>query len=314
MFPRRIFLSHAKEDTNIAYNIANMLKKKLDIDVQLEKYFLNAGDRWQLAIKEKIKSSEVVIILISRLTAQMGAKGVLDEETIAKRYNVPVIKGIIRGEQPDSKQEEFDFIDFGERGEKESGAWKVAKFLLNKSNPFISLGLGGCYCNKEEASIAYGNTEYIANSADEVIVIGHTLKAWFGDYGNFIRYGKALVKVYFPISNGPGQRLLVATHRSGKEILKNIKESKRRAIALAKKINDPKRFQCYELKIKPMFSIMAVDPGKEDAYISVDHYLYKISSENRPNFILKRKYNPLYDLYWNVVVELIENSVPLVNK
>jgi len=306
-YTRRVFISHAEEDTEIAQNISNLLKNRLNIDVQIDKNFLHAGNHWLSVVEEEMKKSEVVIVLFSRLVAQDGSEGVLKEIQLAHKNNIPVIKGLIRQQQA---YDESQFINFGEKGDREMAIWEVARFLLNKSTPFSPIGLAGFYKNKGDIP---EDTECIADLDCDIIVIGHTLKAWFGDYGNLIRFGKARIKTYFPSSKDAGLPLLKAIHRSGNRIMQDIKESKRRAIALAKEINDPDRFQCYELQIKPMFSAMVVNPNKENGYISIDHYIFRISTENRPKFIIKGLNSPLYKLYWQVIQQLIENAKPLTN-
>ncbi|SDT92821.1 toll/interleukin-1 receptor domain-containing protein [Desulfobacula phenolica] len=313
LFIRRLYISYASEDLFIAQNVANLLKNCLNIEILLDKYFLNPGDQWATTIEKNIKKSEAVIILISRLVSQNGAAGILEEERLALRFNIPVIKGVIRLQHSILNDDNHQVIDFGENGDKVSAAWEVARFLLNKSNPFCSLGLAGFYKNKEDAIIAYGTTEEIADSSKKVIVIGHTLKAWFGDYENIIRYGQAQVKVYFPAKNDAGLKLLAETHRSGKRIYKDIKKAKKKAISLYREINNPDIFQCFELKTKPMFSAMAVDLEDDHGYISVDHYLYKISSENRPRILIKGHDSPLFKLYAGVIRNIIKKAKPLEN-
>ncbi|MBK9937516.1 MAG: toll/interleukin-1 receptor domain-containing protein [Chitinophagaceae bacterium] len=47
---RKIFISHADEDSEIAHNIAALIKRALNVEVALDKFFLYAGDDWKAKI------------------------------------------------------------------------------------------------------------------------------------------------------------------------------------------------------------------------------------------------------------------------
>lgn len=310
-FIRKVFISHAEEDSEIAHNISFALKKRLNVDVSLDKYFLLAGDRWKNTIYEEINASELVIVLESRLVSAKIASGVVDEIELAKELGVPVILGMIRGHKV-LHESNFQIIDFGKDGKNEDAVFEIAKFLLIRSQPFAPMGLAAITASKEEASKIHGNTPTIATTAENVYVIGHTLKSWLEDYGNHIRFGKAKIRLYLPSKKDPCINYLQVIHTNGKRIVEEIVSAKKRAIALNNEEGFEKdKLECYVLKVKPMFSLMAVDIDKPYGFFTIDNYLSKVSSENRPKLIIYRKDSHLFKLFEKILNDLIENSTPL---
>jgi hypothetical protein len=311
-YNRKIFISHADEDTEIAHAIAFNLKRRLNLEVALDKYFLTIGENWRTKIETEIRSSEIMIVLKSRIVAHSLAKGVDDEIQIAERYRVPVVVGLIRQQIDFITNSVYQTIDFGKDGKNEDAIFEIAKLLLEISHPFAISGLAAIATNKQEASKIIGNTEFISNNAEKVIVIGHTLKSWLQDYGNLIRYGKAQVKVYFPSMKDLSLKYLTLIHKNGERIIDEIRDAKKRAIELNfEKGLDKDKFECYVLKIKPMFSMMAVDIHLPNGFITIDNYLFKVSSENRPKIIVFKQGSDLFEQYKKILFELLQDAQPL---
>jgi hypothetical protein len=311
-FARRIFLSHAEEDSEIAHNVEQLLKRKLGVDVRLDKLFLDPGDTWRSKISMELKNSELFILLHSRTAAI--APGVQDELSEARRLGLPVIVGVIRNHRPTPPLSDYQLIDFGKNGQSEEAACQVARFLLNRSHPFAPIGLLAVHKNKSDAIKIHGCTESLAKKAKRIVVFGHSFKEWLGDYGSWIAQGKARVELYFPASNAIGMDLLKATHHTGRKITEAIESRKTDALTVSKELQKKgkgDKLACYEIPMKPMFSAMAVDPEEEKGFITVDHFLVRVSSENRPKLDLFRQESPLFRMYWQILEELIHTAKPL---
>jgi hypothetical protein len=313
-FRRKVFISHADEDSDIAHNIAFLIKKTLNVDVALDKYFLYAGDDWKAKIKHELRSSEIVIVLESRIVAASLAKGVVEEIEMAEKYNIPVFFGLIRRQIHELKGKNYQVIDFGKDGKNEEAVNEIARILIGKTHPFMNIGLAALVLNKHDASQVHGNTNEISKNAKEVYVIGHTLKSWLHDYGNLIRYGNAKIKIYFPSKKDISLKHLSLIHKNGDKILPEIANAKKRAIELNFEPGfDKDKLECYVLKIKPMFSIMGVDLSEPHGFITVDNYLVKISSDERPKMIIYKAESPLFELFKGMLFELIKDAEQLTS-
>jgi hypothetical protein len=305
---RSVFISHASEDTEIAFNVAAMLKRYLDLDSHVDRGFLRSGVDWTAEIKRKMRESEVVLVLLSRVVAGELAAGVREEVELAQSLNIPILFGTIRGY---SARMEFQFVDFGEDGRRVEGVWELAKFLISESHHFRVLGIESFYVDASRINLLFGSPEKIASLASDVFILGHTMKQWLGDYGNAIRHCRASVTMYFPARNAVGLELLSNTHRSGDRILQQIERAKHEALALERELNDSSRFQCFAIPVKPMFSTTVVDPTRHDAYMIIDHYSFKVGAEDRPKFVVRGSETPMFKYYWKVFEELVEHAAPL---
>jgi hypothetical protein len=305
---RKVFIAHASEDTDIAFNVASLLKRYLDVDPHVEQGFLRAGIDWTSQVERTVRDSEVVIVLQSRVVAAESAEGVLAEVKLARALNIPLILGCIRGFRPSGHEQ---YVDFGEDGRRVEGVWGLAKYLLSESHQFRSLGLDSIHIDAAEAATVLGTPEQMANRAAEIVVFGHTMKQWLGDYGNAIRHGNAFVSMYFPAASAVGIELLVASHRNGAQVLQQIARAKQDALTLEKELADPSRFRCFTVPVKPMFSATAVDPARPDAFMVVDHYSFRVGAPGRPKLIVQGTSTPLFQYYWSTLQALIADAEPL---
>jgi hypothetical protein len=310
-FTRPIFISHADEDSDIAHSVAQILMRRLTATVRLDKYFLSAGEKWRERIATHVLESELLILLSSRITANHLAPGVEEELRLASMFDVPVVVGLIRNQSIPEAFQDYQVINFGERGEREEAAWEVARFLLLHSSPFAPLGIAGVFKSKDGAAGAIGSTEDIANSSTSVIVIGHTLKAWLSNYGAALIEGTAEISLYVPASSDPGLQLLSATHKRGPDIVRGIAATRSALADLMKHGSLAGRVRCYELPVKPMFSITGIDIDMPHGSIVVDHYLYHVPSERRPHVLLRGTHTPLYKLYREQIRLLTATATPL---
>ncbi|SEG89404.1 TIR domain-containing protein [Thermomonospora echinospora] len=305
---RRVFISHASEDTDIAFNVAALIKRYLDLDPQVDQGFLRPGTDWSAEITRRVGKSELVIVLLSRVVAGELAKGVEDEIKLAQSLNIPIVFGRIRGYRSSMRHQ---VIDFGEDGRRVDGIWDLAKYLLSESHQFRVLGLDSLYVNPSATGAVLGSPEDIANQAAEISILGHTMKKWLGDYGNAIRHGKASISMYFPAVDAIGMDLLVATHRNGTQVLEQIARAKRHALAIEEELDDPAKFSCYAVRIKPMFSAMIVDRAQHNAFIVADHYSLARGAEGRPNLVIHGSSTPLFEYYSSAFDRVIADAYPL---
>jgi hypothetical protein len=305
---RRVFISHASEDTEIAFNVAASIKRHLDIDPEVDQGFLRPGVDWAAEIRRRVGRSELIIVLVSRVVANELALGVQNEINLALSLNVPVLFGYIRGYHSSTHAQ---YVDFGEDGTRVQGIWDLAKFIISESHQFRTLGLDSVYIDPSATSSILGSSEQIATKASEISILGHTMKKWLGDYGNAIRHGRAAISMYFPAHDAIGIDLLVATHRNGPQVLGQIALAKSRALALEKEINDPGHFRCYVVPVKPMFSAMLVDRTKHDAFIVADHYSVARGAERRPNLVIHGSSTPLFEYYADAFDKITEKAYPL---
>lgn len=310
-FSRPIFISHAEEDSDIAHAVAQNLHRRLTPKLHLDKYFLTAGAQWKDKIEAELKSSELLILLVSRVIAGGLAPGVVDELNLAAKYNIPVVVGLIRNLPVPDRFKDFQVVNFGERGDREEAMWEIARFLLINSSPFAPLGFSGVFFSRDEASAVVGTTEQIAQEAKSVIVIGHTLKAWLSDYASAIRSASAGIDFYIPSDSDLGMPLLEEVNRAGPRILKSIQETRRELIEIIREIGAAPRVRCFHLRVKPMFSVMAIDIDLPAGCIVVDNYLYRVSSENRPRMLLRGPGTPLFQLYKGVLNNIISDATQI---
>lgn len=310
-FTRSIFISHADEDTDIAHSVAQILTRRLTATVKLDKYFLTAGDKWRERIATNVRESELMILLSSRITANQLAAGVEEELRLASEFNVPVVVGLIRNQSIPEAFQDYQVVNFGERGERDDAAWEIARFLLLHSSPFAPLGIAGVFKTKDGAAGTIGSTEDIANSSSSVLVIGHTLKAWLSNYAAALIEGTAQISLYVPAPSDPGLQLLSATHKRGPDIVKGIASTRSALAELIRNGSIASRVRCYELPVKPMFSITAIDVDTPHGSIIVDHYLYHVASERRPHVLLRGPHTPLYKLYREQIRLLTAAATPL---
>lgn len=311
-FKRSVFISHAEEDSDIALNIAALLKAKLNIEVALDKYFLLAGDNWKHKIENELKNSELLIVLESRIVAATLAPGVKQEIELSKKHRVPIIIGTIRNYQQGLNEKDLQIVDFGKDGKNEDAVFEIAKLMLSKTHPFVSSGLAALSIDKLAASEIHKKINYISTHAEEIYIIGQTFKSWLlEDYGNNIRYSSANIKLYMPSKKDVSLKHLCLIHKNGDGILNEIHNTKKRALELAKE--NKYKFESYILKVKPMFSMIAVDINKPNGFFSIDHYLIKIPSEDRPKLIIYKNGSPLFELYKTVLFQLTKDAVPLTS-
>jgi hypothetical protein len=292
----------------MAFNVASMLNRYLDLDSHVDRAFLRSGTNWRAEIARRIRHSELVIVLLSRVVGGDLAEGVAEEVDLARTLNVPVIFGCIRGYKPELQ---FQHIDFGEDGRRIEGVWDLAKFLLTESHKFRTLGMDSLHLEASGVTALMGNPERLASRAGRVLVLGHTMKEWLGDYGNAIRHGKASVAMYFPAATAIGLDLLCATHRSGDRIREQIARAKQEALAIERELGDAARFQCFVIPVKPMFSATVIDPETYDAHIIIDHYSYHVGAGARPKLVVRGSSTPLFTHYWKAVQDLTAQATPL---
>lgn len=303
-----MFISHASEDTDIAFNVAWMLRRYLDLDAHVDRGFLRPGANWRAEIETRIRSSELLIVLLSRVVGGDAADGVTEEVELARSLNIPVIFGRIRNYPADFP---VQHVDFGEDGRRIDGVWELAKFLLSESHRFRALGLDSLHLDATGVTGLMGSPESISMSARRVLVLGHTMKEWLGDYGNAIRHGTASISMYFPARSAVGLDLLYATHRSGSRIDEQIARSKSEALLLEREIDDAARFRCFVIPVKPMFSATVIDPEDHDARVIIDHYSFQVGARDRPKFVVRGSATPLFQYYWKVVQNLTARALPL---
>ena len=306
--PRHVFISHASEDVDIAFNVAALLKRYLDINAHVDQFFLRAGNRWRPEIADKISSSELLIVLRSRIVESNTAPGVTDEVSFAEQRNIPVVFGRIRGLGP---SEVFHEIDFGEDGTRVGAAWDLAKYLLSESHPFRVLGLGAVSIGTATISATLGDPEAIASRDGKITVLGHTMKQWLGNYGNAIRHARSSIRMFFPAADATGMDLLIASHRNGSLVLDEINKAKRAALALEREIADPDSFSTFVVPVKPMFSATIVEPVGAESVIVIDPYSYKVGAELRPKYIVRGRHTALFLYYSEVVQNVISSARPL---
>lgn len=311
-FIRPVFISHAEEDSEIAFSVAAVLRRRLTAEINLDKFFLTAGAKWKERIEDRIRSSEVLIVLISRITSNSIAPGVEYELELASRYNIPVIFGLIRGSAVPDRYEDYQFVDFGERGDREEAAWDIARALLLNSSPFAPLGLSEVFATGRDADSKLKSTTEVATSANSVIVVGHTLQAWLANYQAPLREATAEVHLYIPADDSPGNALLDASHRRGSAIRTSILETHARLLDLVRELGPDSCVKCYTLPVKPMFSLTAVDVDSPVGMIIVDHYLYKISSGMRPRMILRGPSTPIYSMYRIMLAQLTASAIRMM--
>ncbi|UOX90408.1 toll/interleukin-1 receptor domain-containing protein [Amycolatopsis sp. FBCC-B4732] len=305
---RQVFISHAAEDVEIAFKVAALLKRYLDINAYVDQSFLRVGSKWRPDIEGKIKSSEVVIVLRSRVVAAEASPGVINEVEYARQMNIPVVFGAIRGAKLSDVHHE---IDFGEDGSRVGAVWDLAKFLLSESHPYRALGLGSVCVGTASVSATLGDPEIIASREGMITVLGHTMKQWLGNYGNAIRHARSKIRMYFPATDAIGMDLLIASHRNEHLVLSEIEKSKAAALELQVEIDDPEKFAAYLVPVKPMFSATIVEPSGAEAVIVVDPYSFKVGAELRPKFIVRGKHTDLFSYYHKVVSNIIAKSEPL---
>ncbi len=311
-FKRKIFISHAEEDSDIALNIAALLKAKLNIEVSIDKYFLIAGDNWKLKIENEIKDSELLIVLESRIVAATLAPGVEKEIEIAKIHFIPVIIGLIRNYHQGINEKDFQIVDFGKDGKNEDAVFEIAKLLLSKSHPFVSSGLAALSVDKSASIEIHKKISFISTHAQEIYIIGQTFKSWLlEDYGNNIRHSTANIKLYMPAKKDVSLKHLSLIHKNGEGILIEIQNAKKRALELTKE--NKFKLEAYILKVKPMFSMIAVDINKPNGFFSIDHYLTQIPGEDRPKLIIYKSGSRLFELYKTILFQIIKDAVPLVS-
>ncbi len=303
-----MFISHASEDTDIAFNVAWMLRRYLDLDSYVDRGFLRLGTNWREEIQDRIRSSELLIVLLSRVVGGELSDGVTEEVELARSLNIPIIFGCIRNYKANLP---VQHVDFGEDGRRIDGVWDLAKFLLSESHRFRVLGMDSLHLEAGGITTLMGNPESITMNARRVLVLGHTMKEWLGDYGNAIRHGRSSISMYFPARAATGLDLLYATHRSGDRIGEQIARAKSEALMLEREVDDPARFQCFVIPVKPMFSATVIDPEDYDARIIIDHYSYQIGARERPKLVVRGSSTPLFNYYWKVVQSLTARALPL---
>jgi hypothetical protein len=201
-------------------------------------------------------------------------------------------------------------VDFGEDGRRVEGAWAVARFLLSESHQFRAIGLDSVQLGGSEAIAALGSPEEIATQADEIDILGHTMKLWLGDYASAIRHGSARIRMYFPAADAIGLDLLVASHRIGPKVIDEIARAKQVALEVRAEIGDPDRFQCFELPVKPMFSATVVNRARPDAFMVVDHYAFRVGAQKRPKLIVQGAQTPLFRYYSACFSSVVEQARP----
>ncbi|MBK9937514.1 MAG: hypothetical protein IPP02_03850 [Chitinophagaceae bacterium] len=57
-----------------------------------------------------------------------------------------------------------------------------------------------------------------------------------------------------------------------------------------------------------MFSIMGVDINEAHGFATVDNYLVKISTDERPKMIIYKSESPLFELFKGVLLELVKDA------
>lgn len=310
-FTRRVFISHASEDAEIAFNVASMLKRHLDLDPFVDEGSLRFGADWTARMLSVIQGAELLILLESRMVAGDLADGVRTEVELARALNIPIVIGTIRGYRHEGVE---PHVDFGHDGRRVDGVWGIARYLLSESHQFRALGLDSIQLNSAAAASVLGTPESMATRAEEILVLGHTMKLWLGDYANPIRHATAKISMYFPAREAIGLELLSTSHRIGRRVLDQIARTKQDALAVQEEIGDPDRFQCFVVPVKPMLSATVVNPDQNDSFIVVDHYLHMVGAEGRPKLILQGARTPLYELYWRCFQSIIETARPLAEE
>jgi hypothetical protein len=109
---RRIFISHASEDSRLARDVAAILRRQR-WDAWLDESDIRGGGPWAASIQQALRSSSVVVLLV---TANSVAKEwVLDEIAAARNLRVPIIPAFLEDVRlPDELQfmlQRTEFVD-----------------------------------------------------------------------------------------------------------------------------------------------------------------------------------------------------------
>lgn len=307
---REVFISHAVEDVDIAFRVAANLRRYLDLEVHVDESFLRPTQSWRSEIESRIDNSELLIVLQSRVVEGGLAPGVLDEIERAQARNIPVVIGCIRGRRPAGSEQA---IDFGEDGGRIDAMWSVAKFLLSESHPFRVLGLDSIHADAASASRVLGTAERMAARAVKVSIFGHTMKNWLGDYGNAIRHTSASIEMTFPASDAIGMDLLVAGHRNGRAVVREIERAKASALELEAEFeqSDPGKFRCFCVPVKPILSYTCLDLDTPRGIFVIDYQSYLVGSDNRPKMIIQGRDTVLFKHFARLKQAIDAISIPL---
>jgi len=89
---RRVFLSHASEDDEIARSVADILRAQ-GWEPWLDETGIPGGASWAATIQQALRSSSVVVLLVT--ASSVCKEWVLDEITAARNLRVPVIPALL---------------------------------------------------------------------------------------------------------------------------------------------------------------------------------------------------------------------------
>ena len=65
----KVFISHSHGDTEWVRQFAEALRKQ-DVDVWLDEWQIKPGDLWQEKIEDGLRSSDAIVLVLSRMNAQ----------------------------------------------------------------------------------------------------------------------------------------------------------------------------------------------------------------------------------------------------
>lgn len=238
----KVFLCHSSEDKPIVRKIYQQLKKEGWIDPWLDEEKILPGDDWHLKITEAVRSTDIVIVFLSRNSinkkgyVQREFKFALDVALEEPEGSIFIIPLRLDDSKPPMSLQKWHYVDYFPANQQELAYKRILATLESKANDLeIRNALLNNIQNTSSTIYTWGNTEFVSIPKGEFLM--GTDNGW--DYEKPLHKVNISYDYYmarFPVTVRQYKDFLDATDRwqylERREHWKNWEEKKNHPVVL----------------------------------------------------------------------------------